>query len=115
MRPGQTAIRPGLVFWLVMQPDTATVRKGEELDTAALEAYLRDKVPGVEHGLKVEQFPGGHSNLTYLVEAGGHGYVLRRAPFGPVAPKAHDMAREYAVLAAVSRYFPEAPRVSHLC
>ena len=110
-----TPIRPGLVFWLVMQPDTATVRKGEELDTAALEAYLRDKVPGVEHGLKVEQFPGGHSNLTYLVEAGGHGYVLRRAPFGPVAPKAHDMAREYAVLAAVSRHFPEAPRVYQLC
>jgi aminoglycoside phosphotransferase (APT) family kinase protein len=40
---------------------------------------------------------------------------LRRAPFGPVAPKAHDMAREYMVLAAVSPHFTEAPRVYHLC
>jgi aminoglycoside phosphotransferase (APT) family kinase protein len=57
----------------------------------------------------------GHSNLTYLVEAGGREYVLRRGPLGPVPPKAHDMAREYRVLAAVHPHFPEAPRVFHLC
>jgi aminoglycoside phosphotransferase (APT) family kinase protein len=95
--------------------DTAAVRKGEELDTAALAAYLRGKIPGVENGLTVEQFPGGHSNLTYLVNANSNEYVLRRAPFGPVAPKAHDMAREYIVLAAVSPHFKEAPGVYHIC
>lgn len=98
-----------------MPSDTAAVRKGEELNTAALSEYLRGKIPGVEIGLTVEQFPGGHSNLTYLVKTGGAEYVLRRAPLGPVAPKAHDMAREFAVLAAVAPHFPEAPRVYHLC
>ncbi len=95
--------------------DTASVRIGEELDTAALSAYLTGKIRGVEGGVTVSQFPGGHSNLTYLLTAGSYEYVLRRAPFGPVAPKAHDMAREYMVLAAVSPHFPEAPSVYHLC
>ncbi|MFX8813148.1 phosphotransferase, partial [Acinetobacter baumannii] len=41
--------------------------------------------------------------------------MLRRAPLGPVAPKAHDMAREFRVLNAVHPHFPEAPKVFHLC
>jgi aminoglycoside phosphotransferase (APT) family kinase protein len=65
--------------------------------------------------LTVRQFPGGHSNLTYLLEAGGLEYVLRRPPLGPVAPKAHDIAREYRVLGAVHPFFPQAPRVFVLC
>jgi aminoglycoside phosphotransferase (APT) family kinase protein len=85
------------------------MRPGEELDTKRLAAYL-----GVD-GVTVEQFPGGHSNLTYLVRAGEREYVLRRPPLGPVAPKAHDMAREYAVLQAVHPYFPPAPDVYALC
>ncbi len=98
-----------------MPSDTAAVRKGEELHVEALTEYLRDKIPGVSGALTIEQFPGGHSNLTYLLRAGAQEYVLRRAPLGPVAPKAHDMAREYAVLEAVAPHFPEAPRVYHLC
>ena len=95
--------------------DTAAVRKGEEIDAAKLVAYLSGKVPGIDGALSIEQFPGGHSNLTYLLRTGAHEYVLRRAPLGPVAPKAHDMAREFAVLAAVHPHFPEAPQVHHLC
>jgi aminoglycoside phosphotransferase (APT) family kinase protein len=89
--------------------DTAPVRPGEELDAAALGGYLRD--PFVE----VEQFPNGHSNLVYLIRAGGKEFVLRRPPLGPVAPKAHDMTREYRVLDAVHPHFPEAPKVFLLC
>jgi aminoglycoside phosphotransferase (APT) family kinase protein len=89
--------------------DTASVRPGEELDAAALGCYLRD--PAVD----VEQFPNGHSNLVYLIRTGGREFVLRRPPLGPVAPKAHDMAREYRVLDAVHPHFPEAPRVFLLC
>ncbi len=66
-------------------------------------------------GIEVEQFPRGHSNLTYLVRAGGREYVLRRPPLGPVAPKAHDVAREYRVLQAVHPHFSEAPEVFLLC
>jgi aminoglycoside phosphotransferase (APT) family kinase protein len=95
--------------------DFAPVREGEQIDTQALAAYLRGKLEGIEAGLTVRQFPGGHSNLTYLLEAGGREYVLRRPPLGPVAPKAHDMAREYHVLDAVHPFFPPAPRVFLLC
>src|SRR5579884_1918526 len=95
--------------------DTAAVRAGEELDAATLADYLRDKLPGAESGVSIEQFPGGHSNLTYLIRTPVREYVLRRPPLGPVAPKAHDMAREYAVLKAVHPVFAPAPEVFHLC
>ncbi|MEP6533856.1 MAG: phosphotransferase family protein [Bryobacteraceae bacterium] len=63
----------------------------------------------------MQQFPGGHSNLTYLIRAGGEEYVLRRAPMGPVPPKAHDMAREYRMLESIHPHFPAAPKVHLLC
>jgi len=98
-----------------MHTDTAVVRKGEELNLGALTDHLRGKIDGVEQGIEVEQFPGGHSNLTYLLRIGGREYVLRRAPMGPVAPKAHDMVREYRVLHAVHPHFPPAPQVYLVC
>ena len=98
-----------------MNQDTASIRQGEELDLSALSAYLADKIEGTRDGLTVEQFPGGHSNLTYLLHTPAREYVLRRGPLGPVAPKAHDMAREYRVLAAVHPFFRPAPQVFHLC
>ena len=98
-----------------MGSDAGVVRRGEELDAGALTKYLTGKIQGAERGVEVKQFPGGHSNLTYLIRAGGREYVLRRGPLGPVAPKAHDMAREYRVLNAVHPHFPEAPRAYLLC
>jgi aminoglycoside phosphotransferase (APT) family kinase protein len=88
----------------------------------SLAAYLRARLPEVVGGdfdvsgpLTVEQFPGGHSNLTYLLRLGGREFVLRRPPFGPVAPKAHDMAREFRILEALHPVFPLAPRPYLLC
>src|SRR5579872_6439946 len=95
--------------------EVAAVRAGEELDAGSLSQYLRDKLVGADAGIQVKQFPSGHSNLTYLLIAGDREYVLRRAPLGPVPPKAHDMAREYHVLQAIHPHFPEAPNVFHLC
>jgi aminoglycoside phosphotransferase (APT) family kinase protein len=94
--------------------ETAPVRTGEELDHAALASYLRLQLGGASE-IAIEQFPHGHSNLVYLVRFGGCQYVLRRPPLGPVAPKAHDMVREFRVLRAVNPHFPEAPRVVLLC
>ena len=65
--------------------------------------------------MQVEQFPGGHSNLTYLIRFGETELVLRRPPLGPVAPTAHDMAREYRWLSAVGPTFALAPRAYLLC
>lgn len=104
-----------LLSKLPMFPEVASIRLGEEIDVPALAEYLRGKVEGADGRLAVQQFPGGHSNLTYLVRAGDREYVLRRPPLGPVAPKAHDMAREFRVLEAVHPVFPPAPRVFLLC
>ena len=95
-------------------PETRPIRPGEELNVAALSHYLKDHIEGGEH-LTIEQFPGGHSNLTYLLRTPAREYVLRRGPLGPVAPKAHDMAREYTVLNALHPFFTPAPKVFHLC
>lgn len=98
-----------------MHTDTAAVRRGEELDIPALTDHLRPHIPHVNHPIDVEQFPGGHSNLTYLLRIADREYVLRRAPLGPVAPKAHDMIREFHILEAVHPHFPPAPEVYLLC
>ena len=91
------------------------MRPGEELDFAALQHWLCGKIEGAERGITVEQFPSGHSNLTYLLQIDQREYVLRRGPLGPVAAKAHDMAREFRVLQMVHPHFPQAPKVFHLC
>jgi aminoglycoside phosphotransferase (APT) family kinase protein len=95
--------------------DTAPVRPDEEQDWKRLAAYLRERLPGRDGPLAVSQFPGGHSNLTYRLSLGDQEYVLRRPPLGPVAPTAHDMAREYRVLSALWPVFPPAPRPYLLC
>ena len=74
-------------------------RPGEELNLAALQTYLTDAVPGFEPIVNVSQFPGGYSNLTYLLTTNSHEYVLRRPPVGAKDIKGgHDMAREFRVL-----------------
>jgi len=95
--------------------DVAPVRADERLDERALAAYLRAHLPGGDRPLEILQFPGGHANLTYLVRVGGDEYVLRRPPLGPVAPRSHDMVREFHALEAVGPFFPPAPRVFLLC
>ena len=95
--------------------DTAPVRPDERFNEEALARYLGDRLPGAEGTLRVEQFPGGHSNLTYLLRFGDSEYVMRRPPLGPIAPTAHDMTREHRVLNALWPVFPPAPRPYLLC
>lgn len=85
------------------------VREGEELDFRKVEAFIRDSIPGLSGDLSIRQFPGGHSNLTYLVTVGDREMVLRRPPYGYKAKSAHEMSREYKVLKALHGNFPYAP------
>lgn len=96
-------------------PDYASIRPGEELNWTALEAYLREHLPEVAGEFSVAQFHGGHANLTYLIRFGDQELVLRRPPFGKIAPGAHDMRREHKILAALNPYFAPAPRAHLLC
>jgi aminoglycoside phosphotransferase (APT) family kinase protein len=92
-----------------LPPEIIPVRKDERFNEAAVELYLRDRLPGADQPLSVSQFGGGAANLTYLLDYGSHEYVLRRPPLGPVARSAHDMKREYSVLSVLHRAFPYAP------
>jgi aminoglycoside phosphotransferase (APT) family kinase protein len=91
----------------------------DQLDWSALESYLRqhlfDKTNVGRAEMRAEQFPGGHSNLTYLVSFGDVDVVVRRPPLGPLPARAHDMAREFRWLAALHPRFPLAPRPLLLC
>jgi aminoglycoside phosphotransferase (APT) family kinase protein len=94
---------------------TRPVRPGEELPLAALQAYLHEHLPEFPGPLAVEQFPSGHSNLTYLLRLGDHDLVLRRPPFGNQVKTAHDMGREYRVLSKLCRVYAAAPRPYLYC
>ncbi len=90
--------------------ETKPVRSGEEIDIGRLGIYLTDKLGGEDGELRVEQFPGGSSNLTYLVRIGSAEYVLRRPPFGNTVRSAHDMKREFDVLSKLAAVYPPAPK-----
>lgn len=97
----------------------APVRPGEEIDLAALGAYLAEQLPGATGEVAVEQFPSGYSNLTYAVRVGtaegARELVLRRPPFGAAVATAHDMEREHRVLSALAGVYPKAPRPVLYC
>ncbi len=91
------------------------VRPGEEIDAAALAVWLKSRLPGIEGPIAVEQFPGGHSNLTYLLRFGDDELVLRRPPFGSRVKTAHDMGREHRVLSRLYAAYPKAPKALLHC
>jgi aminoglycoside phosphotransferase (APT) family kinase protein len=71
-------------------------------DTPAVEAWIAANVAGLTPPLAWTRLEGGHSNLTYLLEDGqGRRAVIRRPPLGELLPKAHDMAREWALIRAL--------------
>ena len=76
---GDTFRRKGL-FRLHL--DTGPVRPGEELNLPSLADWLRGQIAGADRGITLEQFPSGHSNLTYLLQIDGLEYVLRRGLWG---------------------------------
>src|SRR5262245_345372 len=99
----------------LIPPETIQIRDDEDFDHDTLAAYLRGKLPDTDQPLAIEQFGGGHANLTYLLRFGTQEYVLRRPPLGPVAATAHDMGREYRVLSVLYRAYPLAPRAYLYC
>jgi len=99
-------------------PELATVRAGEDLDWVRIEAHLREHLPeeiDADDVFEVLQFPNGAANLTYLIRFGKRELVLRRPPFGTLAPGAHDMKREHKVLSRLWRHFDRAPRALLFC
>ncbi len=91
------------------------VRDGEELDANVIDPYLKAHIPGLTGVPQISQFPGGASNLTYLLEYPEQEFVLRRPPFGHKAKSAHDMGREFRILNQLREGFPYCPKAYVHC
>lgn len=83
------------------------------LDLAALDRHLRSAGIPRSGELQAEFISGGRSNLTFLIYDDASKWVLRRPPLHGLTPSAHDMAREYRVVAALAgSRVPVAPAVT---
>ncbi len=90
-------------------------RPGEELDVARVDAWLRERVPGLGGTPRVTQYSGGASNWTYRLAYPAHDLILRRPPAGTKAHSAHDMKREFRVQQALRPVFPYVAEMIALC
>ncbi len=97
--------------------EPGSVRSGEQIDEQALRLHLASKLEQFDdtQALTIQQFPGGHSNLTYLIKQGDSEYILRRPPIGSQVKTAHDMSREYRVLSKLGPVYSKAPTPLYLC
>ena len=85
-------------------------------DTPAVEAWIAQHIPSLRGPLVWTRLEGGHSNLTYLItDAKGQRAVIRRPPMGELLPKAHDMAREWALISALGPTAVPVPAALGFC
>lgn len=87
------------------------------LDAARVEPWVLANVAGLVGPLEFTLIAGGHSNITYAArDARGRRIVLRRPPLGSASgSRAHDMGREYEVLAALAPTHVAVPQPLALC
>ncbi|WEN13428.1 phosphotransferase family protein [Rhodanobacter sp. AS-Z3] len=91
------------------------VREEDALDLQRVDNFLRQHIAGLEGTPTLAQFPGGASNLTYLISYGERELVLRRPPPGAKAKSAHDMLREAQVMAALKPHYSYVPAILATC
>lgn len=96
-------------------PTLGDVRPAHRLDEAALDRWLAANLEGYQGPLTVRQFQGGASNPTYLLTAGGARYVMRKKPPGVLLASAHQVDREYRVMAALGKTGFPVPKMRALC
>lgn len=94
---------------------TREVSAAHTVDLDQLDAYLREYLDGYRGPVTVRQFKGGQSNPTYLLEASGSRYVMRRKPPGQLLKSAHAVDREYRVISRLYEQGFPVPRPYLLC
>ena len=106
---------PSTLYHLPSMSETRPIRDGEELPLEPLNAWLAEAVPSLGKVKEVSQFPGGFSNLTYLLHCARGEAVLRRPPHGVTTARAHDMPREARILSVLELRGVPAPRALATC
>lgn len=92
-----------------------SVDRLDGLDLGALDRYLRSLGIGRDGELRGELISGGRSNLTFRVYDDASSWLVRRPPLHGLTPSAHDMAREYRVVAALGDTPVPVARTISLC
>lgn len=100
---------------MTLTDQASQIREGEELDAERVDAYLKRQLSNLTGPLTISQFPGGASNLTYLLQYPDCALVLRRPPFGRKVKSAHDMGREFRILSQLNDGFPYCPKALLHC
>jgi aminoglycoside phosphotransferase (APT) family kinase protein len=82
------------------------------IDLTAVGDWMRELCIAFEGPLRAERIGLGQSNLTFrLSDSRGRSWILRRPPLGRLLHSAHDVAREFRVLAALAATDVPVPRV----
>ena len=86
------------------------------IDAESVSAWLEDNIEGAGAPFRFSAIEGGHSNLTYRVDAADEVcFVLRRPPLGAVLATAHDMSREHRIISALVPTAVPVPQTFGLC
>lgn len=96
-------------------PDLTPVREHHRFDEGALAEYLSQHLGGDFGAMQVRQFEGGQSNPTFLIEAGGERFVMRKKPPGKLLKSAHAVDREYRIMNALRDTEVPVPRMRLMC
>ena len=98
-------------------PETQEDKTGPSstIDTEGLKRFIRERRLGDPEELSADNISFGHSNEVHLVRFEDKMWALRRPPRGPLLPTAHDVLREYRVLAALQDTPVPVPRVYASC
>lgn len=91
------------------------VREGHEFNEHALDRFMSANVEGYRGPFTTQQFEGGQSNPTFLLESKSNRYVLRKQPPGELLPSAHQVDREFRVMQALANSEVPVPRMLALC
>ncbi|TVQ27335.1 MAG: phosphotransferase family protein [Wenzhouxiangella sp.] len=91
------------------------LREEDRFEIAAVDAWLKARIEGLEGTPEVAQFSKGASNLTYRLRYPGRDLILRRPPPGTKARSAHNMVREHDIQKALKAVYPYVPEMLALC
>lgn len=100
---------------IVGDSDVGHVRLGHEIDAKRLRDYLQTAIADFPAEYVLRQFKGGQSNPTYLIETEDRAFVLRKKPSGRLLPSAHQVEREFRIMAALQASDVPVPRLFGLC
>jgi aminoglycoside phosphotransferase (APT) family kinase protein len=86
------------------------------IDRARVDAWLAEHVAGSSPPYRYDLIAAGGSNLTFRVtDADGRCWALRRPPVGHALPTAHDMGREWRIMAALASTTVPVPECVAYC